>query len=150
MSVFRLLILTEKQLQVSHNQFYDDKFPNQQINVQKKMKSYKCDVCFKVFPNKSKLTTHYRTHTGEMPLACQICDKKFAQKFALVQHQATYSKDRSFKCSICPEGRYFKTKNHLSKHMVYQYEPKFSCSYCDHKSYRKSDLLNHEKTPKRK
>ena len=113
-------------------------------------KPFSCKKCSKRFAQKSTLVRHQATHTRDKPFACQICEKKFAQKFALVQHQATHSDVRNFKCSICPEGRYFKTKNHLSKHMVYHYEPKFSCSYCDHKSYRKSDLQNHEKTHKRK
>ena len=100
----------------------------------------------KEFSSKQSLKIHYRTRTGEKPFASQICDKRFAQKTNLVQHQATHSDYRPFKCSICPEGSYFKTKNCLTKHMVYHYEPKFSCSYCDHKSYTKSSLKAHEKT----
>ena len=109
-------------------------------------KSFKCDVCLKVFQSKSKLTKHYRTHTGEKPFACQICDKKFSVKSNFVRHQATHSEVRNFKCSICPEGRFFKTKNYLNQHMVYHYEPKFSCSQCYHKSYTKSDLSKHKQT----
>ena len=30
--------------------------------------------------------------------------------------------------------------------MIYHYEPKFSCSQCDHKSYIKSHLKVHENT----
>ena len=116
------------------------------MNINDDSKWYKCDVCFKIFVSKSKLETHYRTHTGEKPFACLICNRKFAQKAALVQHQATHSDIKSFKCSICPEGKYFKTKHQLSRHMVFHYEPKFSCSLCDHKSYTTSSLKTHEKT----
>ena len=63
----------------------------------------------------------------------------------LVDHQATHSEVRSCKCSICPEGRYFKTKSQLSNHMVYHYEPKYSCSQCDHKSYTNTHLSRHKK-----
>ena len=98
------------------------------------------------FCRKYNFVQHYRTHTGEKPFACQICDRKFAVKFQLVWYQAIHSDFRNFKCSICTEGRYFRTKDGLNNHMVYHYEPKFSCTYCDYKSYTKSDLAKHEKT----
>ena len=69
-----------------------------------------------------------------------------SQKIVLVRHQATHSEIKSFKCSICPEGRFFKTKDGLCNHMVYHYEPKYSCSHCNYKSYTTSDLKKHEKT----
>ena len=109
-------------------------------------KCFKCDVCLKIFQSKAMHQRHYRTHTGEKPFACQLCDKKFFQKEHLVQHQATHSEIRNFKCSICPEGRFFKTKSQLSNHMIYHYEPKFSCRHCDHRSYTTRSLKNHEKT----
>ena len=116
------------------------------MKVHDDSKSHKCDICFKVFPSKSKLVTHHRIHTGEKPFACQICDRKFADKGHLVRHQAAHSDIRPFKCSICPEGRFFKTKSDLTKHMVFHYKPKFSCSHCDYKCHFKSDLNKHEKT----
>ena len=67
-----------------------------------------------------------------------------ALKHALTRHQASHRDDKPFKCSICPEGRYFKTKDGLKMHMVFHYEPKFSCIYCDHKCYTKSSLKAHK------
>ena len=116
------------------------------MKVHDDSKAHKCDVCLKHFPCKSLLKMHYRTHTGEKPFDCQVCDRKFAQTSSLVQHQAIHSEICSFKCSICPEVRFFKTKQGLSQHMVYHYEPKFSCSHFDHKSYTTSNLNQHEKT----
>ena len=108
-------------------------------------KSFKCKVCLKIFPSKAQLKIHHRTHTGEKPFACQIRDKKFARKSDLVKHQAVHRDDRPFKCSICPKGRYFKTKVSLNQHMIFHYEPKFSCNYCGHKCYTKDNLKKHEK-----
>ena len=113
-------------------------------------KGLKCNVCSKLFQSKSKLVEHYRKHTGEKPFACQICDKKFAHKCALVDHQTFHSDVRNFKCSICPESRSFKTKDQLSHHMVFHYEPKFVCSHCDYKAHTKSNLSQHEKSHRKK
>ena len=116
------------------------------MKVHDNSKAFKCDVCLKIFSSESDLKIHYRTHTGEKPFVCQLCDKKFAQKITLVQHQTTHSEMRPFKCSICSEDRFFKTKSQLSHHIVFHYEPTFSCSYCDHKCQFESDLIRHEKT----
>ena len=115
------------------------------LSIHDESKEFKCDVCLKLFCNKRELKRHYRTHTGEKPFACPICDKRFSQKSNLAKHQATHSEIKAFKCSICPEGRYFKTKKYLNQHMIFRYEPTFSCIYCDHKSYTKGDLNKHVK-----
>ena len=140
--------LTEKHFncQICHRSYSNKYNLKKHMNVHDDSKGFKCDVCLKVFPSKSGLERHYKTHTGEKPFACQSCDKKFAQKGHLDRHQATHSEIKPFKCSICPEDRFFKTKRDLNRHMVFHYEPKFSCSYCDYKTHKKYNLKKHEKT----
>ena len=57
-------------------------------------KAIKCDVCSKLFYNKSSFEIHYRTHTGEKPFACQICDRKFASKSNLSTHLKLHTKSK--------------------------------------------------------
>ena len=116
------------------------------MKIHDESKALKCDVCLKLFSNKSSLEEHYRIHTGEKPFACQICERKFTHRQSLVKHQVTHRDDRPFKCTICPEGRCFKTKDGLRNHMLIHYEPKFSCSFCDFKCHVKGYLRYHEKT----
>ena len=141
-------MFTEKlfKCRTSDKRFSSKSNLNQHTKIHEEIKAFKCDVCFKAFNQKSNLTQHYKTHTGEKPFSCQVCDKSFARKDILVQHQATHSDVRSFKCSICPEGRSFKTKNQLGNHMVYHYEPKFTCSRCYFKAHISSNLKKHEKS----
>ena len=61
------------------------------MKIHDESKAAKCDVCLKLFYNKSSLEAHYRTHTGEKPFACQICDRKFATKSNLSRHIKTHT-----------------------------------------------------------
>ena len=62
------------------------------MKIHDESKALKCDVCLKLFCNKSSLEAHYRTHTGEKPFACQICDRKFARKTELTRHHKIHTK----------------------------------------------------------
>lgn len=51
-----------------------------------RVKKHLCSICPKAFYDKSKLTRHMFTHSGEKPFGCHMCDKKFTDKSYVKHH----------------------------------------------------------------
>ncbi|XP_050509985.1 zinc finger protein 233-like isoform X2 [Diabrotica virgifera virgifera] len=74
---------------------------NEHIRIHSTEKLYKCDICLKQFRAAASVIRHMRSHTGEKPYKCEICFKQFAQKCQLKPHLLTHTGEKPYQCEIC-------------------------------------------------
>ena len=103
------------------------------------LKTRECCKCHKVLGNKSKLLTHHRSHTKELPYNCTLCAKSFAELSTLRKHEATHG-ERNFRCDICSKA--FVRKDYLSKHLL-THRQTFKCSQCTYVCHNREDIQTH-------
>ncbi|CAO3596425.1 unnamed protein product [Absidia cylindrospora] len=74
--------------------------------------------CTKQFIQRSALTVHYRTHSGERPHICEqpLCKKAFSDSSSLARHRRIHSGTRPYTCDRCEKS--FTRKTTLSKHRI--------------------------------
>ncbi|CAI9164372.1 unnamed protein product [Rangifer tarandus platyrhynchus] len=108
-------------------------------------KPYVCKECGRSFRQKSALIIHQRTHTGEKPYVCRECGRSFRQKSALIIHQRTHTGEKPYVCGEC--GRSFSDKSNLISHQrTHTGEKPYVCRECGRSFIQKSSLTTHERT----
>ncbi|PSN56435.1 hypothetical protein C0J52_09546 [Blattella germanica] len=85
-------------------------------NLTKDMKLFSCHICAKVFPRRSSLKRHQRTHMDRKLFSCPLCQKGFNRKEHLSRHMISHSGGRPYNCDICDKP--FTRKEHLSRHRL--------------------------------
>ena len=78
------------------------------------MQYYACLFCVKT--DRSNLTVHIRSHTGERPFKCQWqgCTKAFPTSSTLKRHMRTHTDERPFECNFCKKR--FRQSTTRNKH----------------------------------
>nr|XP_027220288.1 zinc finger protein 32-like [Penaeus vannamei] len=79
-------------------------------------RSFKCQVCGKVFGQQGHLFIHKNVHAEVRPFGCDTCGRRFSQKGNLLRHSLLHTNEKPFGCGVC--RKFFVQKAHLVKHVV--------------------------------
>lgn len=122
---------------VCDREFFDP--PSLENHREYHLGTRECCRCHKVLGNKSKLLTHHRSHTKELPYACSLCSKSFAELSTLRKHEATHG-ERNFHCDICSKA--FVRKDYLAKHSL-THRQTYKCSQCSYVCHNRQVIERH-------
>ena len=105
----------------------------------------KCDICNKIFSNKSNLKTDVLTiHQKILPFECPypLCKKRYPNKSRYNVHLRTHLGYKPFICDIC--SRSFNESGNLKAHLL-KHNPikQFKCPHCEKAYKSKGHLKEH-------
>ena len=97
----------------------------------------KCNLCNKLFSNKSSLTKHIKSVHEKIKFKCEICDKELSRKDDLQRHKKTvHWRSSEFECTVCEKK--FNRKGNLQAHKTVCCK----CKHCHEQFSSPSELLN--------
>jgi len=107
----------------------------------------KCSYCPKVFPARSQLILHERTHTKEKPFQCSQCDKKFSAKCNLTAHERIhFGESKRYQCRHPPCTRKFSHTSERKDHeTIHTGDKPYMCPTCGERYRRNANLWRHKK-----
>ena len=84
------------------------------LEISEKEKSTYCEICDRVFSNKSSLKRHVDNVHRQIKFKCDKCNENFSLKENLKKHIVTTHKGKKYKCIIC--SKIFSRSEHLKRH----------------------------------
>ncbi|KAM3958151.1 uncharacterized protein ACR2FA_005762 [Aphomia sociella] len=137
-------ILPDNEIHEPPEQSSGDVKPADQVKNEKKLKTFVCVQCGRVFQHKNSLLYHMLSHSARQQV-CRECGKSFYTATALKVHKRVHNDDRPYKCDDC--GREFRQWSVLKYHKssIHSNQKHFKCEFCDKEFARKYSLNLHRR-----
>ncbi|CRK99337.1 CLUMA_CG012631, isoform A [Clunio marinus] len=111
--------------------------------VHKRIRKFKCDICYNKFFNNKSLEGHKLNRHGSRDHICEKCGKGFGSINMLNSHMKSHG-EKSHICDFCGKG--FVVSESMRKHIdIVHYKIKrFACTVCNKQFSSNSKLAEHK------